>query len=177
MKKLGGALLALMLIPSFVLAVGDHATIEGVEEHLKEKQGISSLEDLRCDEVENETFIQYGDAVMEKMHPNEDEHRLMDTMMGGEGSASLESMHEVMGKRFLGCWDGDSNFFPMMGHFNGSDYGSGMMNHRGYGYSGMMGFGMMPFGFFGFGGMVFQLITWGLAILGIMFIVKHFKKK
>lgn len=56
-------------------------------------QDVSSQGDIRCDDVVDEQFEELGDAVMQAMIGDDEQHELMDNMMGGEGAESLRSMH------------------------------------------------------------------------------------
>ncbi len=73
---------------------------------------------------------------------NKETHEWMDNMMGGEGSASLENMHEQIGYRYL-------HGLPigMMGRGYGSGYGR-MMGYYGSFYGNNPYMPMMSFGSF-----------------------------
>jgi len=89
-------------------------------------------------QVPSTLMIKLGDAVMDVMIPNQQQHEYMDQMMGGEGSASLDSMHEWIAYRYL---TGGYNA-------NGVGYGmmpGGMMGYRNGGW-GMMGNPNVPYG-------------------------------
>jgi len=95
-----------------------------------------------CDRLSSEQLEAIGDYYMEQMHPGES-HELMDTMMGGEGSASLKQVHITMAKRLYCNEDtggvmGGSMMQMMMGN---TMMGGGMMgnypasyDHSYYGY-------------------------------------------
>lgn len=93
-------------------------SIEEVLGELLEKNQVSTVQDLECDQLSDEELERLGDAVMEQQHPGE-AHEQMDDMMGGEGSDTLSNVHIHMGKNYLGC---------------GKSYGAGMMG------GGMMGY-------------------------------------
>jgi len=87
-------------------------------------------------------MIKLGDAVMDVMIPNQQQHEYMDQMMGGEGSASLDSMHEWLAYRYLtGGYTANGSGYGMMG------YGmmSGGMMGNGNGGWGMMGNPNVPY--------------------------------
>ncbi len=110
-----------------------------------------------CDSLNSTQLAMIGDYYMELMHPGE-AHTLMDNMMGGEGSPSLESMHTQIA-RVLYCNDANTTltyggmmammpaFYGggMMGYYQvnatqpGPAYGPGMMGYGRYG-PGMMGY-------------------------------------
>jgi hypothetical protein len=117
---------------------------------------------------------------MQYMHPDEDEHRRIDELMGGEESESLHTMHVFMGKRYLGC---DENAYgPMMMNFGGNTDSGGMVGMMGAPFQMMTGSfnpfnyaSTMPSTYFGYG--LFQVITWILAILGIVWLVEKLISK
>lgn len=88
------------------------------------------------DSVPPHLLVQLGDAVMDVMIPNESQHQWMDQMMGGEGSASLDSMHKWIAYRFL------------TGGYSAVGAGHGMMGGAMGGYS-MMGYGNSGWGMMG----------------------------
>ncbi len=83
---------------------GDHSlSIDEVLEEITRNHGVTSIKELKCTDITDEEFEKLGEAVMATMHPDEDEHNFMDSMMGGEGSSSLRYAHIRMGKGYLGC--------------------------------------------------------------------------
>ena len=99
---------------------------------------------------------------MSIMHPNEEQHELMDQMMGGEGSSSLEAMHINMGRNYLGCSSGIIGGMMrggMMGGFSNSMMGN-MMGSWG------MGAGWSWFGW------SFMILFWIAIIVGIVVLIK-----
>lgn len=186
MKKInslfGFLMVGLLLFSTLVLANVDH------ESEIEEgRQLIESK--VSCDDLSEEQLEAIGEYYMEQMHPGE-EHEVMDEMMGGEGSESLEEMHINMARSFY-CGEHD-----MMS--------SGMMNMMmGRGSTGMMGFGRMMkmikgdkaydykksggmmkmmgniglFGWWGMGfGFIFMILFWGLIIWLIVWIVTRYTK-
>jgi len=111
----------LMSVINPVLAHTDTSTSELISE-IKIEQNIDDLGDVDCDQISDEHFEEVGDAVMSLMHPDDEEHELMDNMMGGEGSESLRARHIWMGKQYLGCLSETST------NFRGSMMTGGMMN-------------------------------------------------
>lgn len=164
----------------------DSATVQGVFEDMRNSQNVSNNSDINCNRVSEAQFEKLGDSYMDVIQPNEDRHKLMDRMMGGEGSDSLRSMHILMGQRYLGCGNymGDSSYDSMMGSgvINGMMGGSGMMGgftdntiQKG-GVGSMMGnYGYGNMGSWaGFGlGWIFMILFWGLVIWGILALVKN----
>ena len=90
------------------------------------KQGVSDVKQIDCKKISDSEFEQLGDAVMERMAGSHEFHEQMDEMMGGEGSASLQSMHIFMGANWLGCGDGSTTgrgmMMPMMMRMMGNYY-------------------------------------------------------
>jgi len=97
-------------------------------EGIRAKQGLGPDEAIDPRKVNNEDLEELGEAVMSVMIPDEQQHELMDQMMGGEGSWSLARMHRRMGYNYL-----SGGGFGMHGMFGG---------RRGF-RGGMMGQGMM----------------------------------
>lgn len=112
---------------------GHGRDVNEILEEIYNEQDINNIDSIDCTIVSDEQFEELGDSVMGIMHPDEEEHDLMDNMMGGEGSGSLEAMHISIGRRYLGCWSNNTTYggFGMMGD-------NGMMNLENYGYGGMM---------------------------------------
>jgi uncharacterized membrane protein len=111
---------------------------------------------------------------MDLMHPNDREHEFMDEMMGGEGSASLEYMHRMMGYRYLSSGL-LSPGYPMTGR--------GLMSIAMMGGMPMMGWGThhgwgggnnglflrsMRGGFLGF--YIWRIIMW-IVLLGVIGVI------
>lgn len=148
-------LITAVILPAFVLANGDHdLSLEDVLGEIMSSQNVDNTASINCQEVTDEQFEGLGEAVMGIIHPDEQQHELMDQMMGGEGSESLRSMHIVMGQNYLGCGSGMMGM-PMINMMSG----------------GMMNFGFAPFGWFGW---VFMVLFWILVIIGIVALIKWF---
>jgi len=95
------------------------------------------------DQVPAPLMVKLGDAVMDIMIPNQQQHAFMDQMMGGEGSKSLDSMHSWIAYRYLsGGYFANGAGFGMMG--SGGMFGGGMMG-AGNGAWGMMGNPGVPY--------------------------------
>ncbi len=157
--------LAAVLLPPFAArANNNEPSLEEVIEKIKTSQHINEIKEIDCQKVSDEQFESLGEALMDIMHPDEDEHKLMDQMMGGENSESLKAMHILMGKRYLGCVREGG----MMGAM-------GMMGMGGSGIS-MMGNMMMGLGNYtaagGWIGLIFMTAFLVLAVAGIIVLVK-----
>ena len=116
---------------------------------------------ISCDKLTDEQLESIGDYYMEQMHPGE-AHKMMDQMMGGEGSESLRQVHINMAKR-LYC---NEDIGGMMG--------GGMMNI-------MMGNNMMGnypayYGYNNFWNVLWMVFLIG-AIALIVWLIYKFTKK
>ena len=138
--------------------------LEEVLGAIRQSQGIGENESIDCAKVTDEQFEELGEAFMGIMHPDPQEHALMDRIMGGEDSETLSAMHKTMGARYLGCFRGgmfDETVPGMMG-------GWIMSPGRGWGRWGMMDFGygrgMMDYGFGG-------IFIWVIFLVIIVFVV------
>ena len=116
---------------------------------------------ISCDKLTDEQLESIGDYYMEQMHPGE-AHKMMDQMMGGEGSESLRQVQINMAKR-LYC---NEDIGGMMG--------GGMMNM-------MMGNNMMGnypayYGYNNFWNVLWMVFLIG-AIALIVWLIYKFTKK
>ena len=116
---------------------------------------------ISCDKLTDEQLESIGDYYMEQMHPGE-AHKMMDQMMGGEGSESLRQVHINMAKR-LYC---NEDIGGMMG--------GGMMNM-------IMGNNMMGnypayYGYNNFWNVLWMVFLIG-AIALIVWLIYKFTKK
>lgn len=109
--KVIGIVVSLLLLSTLVSAHEETRNPEDIISSVMAKQGITNIKQIACSKISNEDFETLGDAMMEKMVGNHELHEQMDTMMGGEGSASLKQMHIIMGSNWLGC----TRDMPMMG--------------------------------------------------------------
>ncbi|MDA1169154.1 MAG: SHOCT domain-containing protein [bacterium] len=171
MKTVTHILLALILVamPMISFAQSDNGhnrSISDVISEITASQNISSSSDTSCDDVTDDQFEELGDAVMQAMIGDDEAHKVMDNMMGGEGSESLRSMHIAMGQRYLGCAQGTFGTIGMMG---------GMMSMIGSNWKGGDGFMMSniysPWGMTGMGG-IGMLLFWVIIIVGIVLLIK-----
>ena len=149
---------SILISPLSALAAGDHdVSVEDVVGKIRQAQGVVQNSDIECGEISDEQFEELGEAAMSLMHPDTQEHEMMDAMMGGEGSQSLETAHIMMGQQYIGCASDSSG---MLGS-------SGMMGNMMMG--GMMGGGMMnnsPLKNWGGGGNMMNMI-------GIVWLIKN----
>lgn len=166
------AALTLVLLPFGSFAASGHGSdLDSTVGRIMTEQGVTQRSDIDCAKVSNDDFASLGDAFMGLMHPDEQEHELMDNMMGGEGSKQLESAHILMGKRYLDCVSGstESAFgtYGMMSGMMGA--GPWMMN----GYGGSQDYGMMGYGAGWSFGWLMPLLLNILLILGIVWVVRE----
>ncbi len=172
-------ILLILALPLLAWAASDHdLTVEAVLREIRQTQAVEQNSAIDCSKTTDEQWEALGEAVMSIMHPDEEEHTLMDQMMGGEGSAQLRAMHIIMGQRYLGCASGG-----MMGGGTGmmsggmmGMMGSGMMggaaNIFGKGGDSMMGFNNLGLGGWSLFGGIFMILFWVLIIVGIVALVK-----
>jgi len=160
----------LLAVAMPVLAQNDDShtrSIADVVGEITASQNVSSQSDIRCDDVADDQFEELGDAVMQAMIGDDQQHELMDNMMGGEGSQSLRLMHIAMGQRYLGCAEGQIGTMGMMG---------GMMSMMGSGWRGgdgaMMGNFYGPRGMMGGSWGIGMLVFWLIVIVGIVLSVR-----
>ena len=160
MKKINFILViaSIIFIAPILVSADSGVSLDSVLSEIKTSQNVSENNQIKCENVSEQNFEELGDAVMGVMHPNEQEHELMDQMMGGEGSQSLKAAHILMGKRYLGCVSGTSGY--------------GMMGGNGNFYNNMMsGFGWNWLGF------LYQFLFLSLIILAIAALIKWISKQ
>ncbi len=154
----------LLFIMGIVLLVNINLVFAHEYNFTDTKQLIDS--GISCDKLIDEQLEAMGDYYMEQMHPGE-AHKMMDQMMGGEGSESLKQVHIQMAKR-LYCNEDVGGMMPMMGN-----------NMMGSGGVGMMGSGMMGnwsyFNYWNFLNVLYIILLIGLIILVYFWIVKLWK--
>lgn len=157
MKKIIATMVVLvLLIASITTAYAGNASdiksIDTVVSDIRAELNIKATDPINPEKVNNGLLEQLGDSVMEAMIGNHDLHEQMDARMGGDGSATLTSMHIRMGYEYLyrvlndlnldygpsvnGNWINRMGYsgWGMMKGFAGN---SMMQLHNGFGY--MMG--------------------------------------
>ncbi len=173
MKKSITFLVILLFASLFTVSAfahtGEVRSVDVILDELLQEQGVSEVKELNCDEITDEHFGELGDAAMSVMHPDQEQHTMMDTMMGGEGSENLEVAHIMMGKNYIGCLTGvagDSGQTMMDIMMKGKwsfPFGFNQTNNP------MMNFGFSTFGWFGW---IFMILWWVLIIAGIVALVR-----
>jgi uncharacterized membrane protein len=114
-------LIAVVVFP--VLADDATKSVELILREIKMDQNVGEIKQIDPDRVNDPRLVELGEALMELMVPNERQHELMDQMMGGEGSESLEAMHRSMGYSYL-SGGGEASWRSGWGMM-----GPGMMNN------------------------------------------------
>jgi len=146
-------------------------SLETVLKEIRKSQGLKENEAIDCGKVSDEQFEALGEAFMGIMHPDPEEHELMDRVMGGEGSENLATMERIMGARYLGCYPG--------GAFDWIGPGRGMMGGwmmEGGPFSGR--WGMRDFGYgrgwmhYGWGG-ILMWILFLIIIIAVIYLIFH----
>ncbi|MBS3053125.1 MAG: hypothetical protein J4469_01355 [Candidatus Aenigmarchaeota archaeon] len=129
MNRTAYLIFALSVVASVAAAHEEMQTPEEMMNVIVARQGVSSIGDVDCGSVLEVDFEMLGDAVMGRMAGSHELHEQMDSMMGGEGSAGLQSAHIAMGKNWLGCSQGtmgsemmNANMMPMMMRMMGNYY-------------------------------------------------------
>ena len=165
MKKIIIATMVILILvmASITAAYADSTStiksIDAVVSDIRAELGLKATDPINPDKVSNDLLEQLGDSVMEAMIGNHDLHEQMDARMGGDGSATLTSMHIRMGYEYLYRVSNGSNLgfgssvnsnwntmmgYPGWGMMNGLA-GNSMMNYSGWGmmnglaFNGMMG--------------------------------------
>ena len=168
-----------LALPLFILANGSHGlSVEDVLGEIMSSQNVSEVTSISCQDVTDEQFEELGEAVMSVMHPDEQQHELMDQMMGGEGSESLKTMHIAMGENYLGCGTGVMGGgmmggTDMMSMMMGGGERGGMMNGGGGIMENMMGWNSWGIGSgWSWFGWIFMILFWILVVTGIVALVK-----
>lgn len=121
-----------------------------------------------CSELSQGDLEELGDYYMEQMHPG-DAHEVMDQMMGGEGSESLQRMHINMGLRFY-CGDESATGNSMMGSGMMMGGGNGMMGGGNYYQPSSSMWNTSPLGSL-FNGWLVWLLLIGLIIFLVVSLV------
>ena len=152
MKKIIATMVILILVMASITAAYADSTstiksIDAVVSDIRAELALKATDPINPDKVSNDLLEQLGDSVMEAMIGNHDLHEQMDARMGGDGSATLTSMHIRMGYEYLyrvsngstlgfgssvnGNWNTMMGY-PGWGMMNGFA-GNGMMNYSGWG--------------------------------------------
>lgn len=140
------------------------ASLKGALNDILKSQNISQKSQIDCGKATDEQLENLGDAVMGFMHPDERQHELMDQMMGGEGSQSLQTAHILMGRNYLGCSEAG---------FGGGMMGNGMMSMMGWGTMGNFG----QFGAWGWFFGLLMIVFWILVIIALILLIKWLIKQ
>lgn len=117
-------------------ADGDPTNLNNAVADILKSQNITDIKNVNCAKVTDDQLEKLGDGWMDARLGEGQAHENMDNMMGGEGSQTLTSMHEQMGRNYLGC----------SGSFQNSNSNWGGMMNGSYGYNGMMGNYYMGYG-------------------------------
>lgn len=135
-----------------------------VVKQIRESQGLSEDQDIKCGAVTDTQLEKLGEAWMNTMHPDSKEHTWMDRRMGGEGSETLAERHRHMGASYLECKERADGIRTGGGyHMMGWNGPGGMMNHMGW---------------FGYGGViVWILILIAIAVVMYLVVKKTSKNK
>lgn len=117
--------LSIFLGGFFALADSDDQhgrELEVVLQEIREQQRLGPEDAINPRKVSDEDLEEVGEAVMSIMHPDPQQHQIMDDMMGGEGSRRLARIHRRMGYNYLA-----GRGYGMMGGMMGRTMGRGMM--------------------------------------------------
>lgn len=160
MKKICILIIMLFLSMGFITSVHAAApkSIDAVMSEIRTEQGVQTNDQINPDSVSQAKLEELGDSVMEAMIGDSAVHEQMDTRMGGEGSASLTSMHVRMGYNYLTDYP-----YGMMGTNN-------HMNSNGFYNGGMMGS-------FGWGGMLLMGLLLILFVIILIILIRRFMGK
>ncbi|MBI2547300.1 MAG: hypothetical protein HYW23_02530 [Candidatus Aenigmarchaeota archaeon] len=108
-------IVGILVLASSAYAHMGVSSVEDVMNSMMSLQNVNNTAQLDCNKIPDSEFTELGDAVMGRMVGNTELHEQMDNMMGGEGSASLNQMHLIMGRNWMGC--NSTNFQGMMGTY------------------------------------------------------------
>jgi uncharacterized membrane protein len=111
----------ILFISVFAFAMeSDIKNIDAVLLEIRTEQGLKDKGKINPDKVKPKLLEELGDSVMELTIGNHDRHEIMDKMMGGDGSASLTTMHQNIGYSYL---SGNYNGIGMMNGYSNSKFG------------------------------------------------------
>lgn len=138
-------------------------------------QGVNEIKSIDCSKVTEKQLESLGEALMDVMHPDSSEHGFMDRMMGGEGSQTLESMHRIMGARYLGCYEIERSFGMMYPFWGENDNVARVDYNRRWGWQHRpMMYGYGPWGMMGgYGGVIMWVLFLVVIVLVIYLIMKR----
>ena len=152
-------------------ALPQSPSITSALEGIYKSQNIADRNDVACDKVTDEEFIQLGDAVMD-YGITEEQHSAMENMMGGEDAPATKQAHANMGRSYLGCPVSSVGTMgmPMVGYGKND-----AQTKTGYAHWGMMGMGG-HYGGDSLFGSVTMVLVWILLVLAIIALLKWLKK-
>ncbi len=118
--------------------------IEVVLQEIREHEGLGPDDSINPRRVSKKDLEELGEAVMSVMFPDPEQHRIMDDMMGGEGSSKLARIHRWIAYNYLN--NDSDNMYGMFREGSGMDnrgnmHGTSRGNRGDNG--GMMAHGMM----------------------------------
>src|SRR3989344_3463130 len=137
------------------------------EDDFKEAESLIASK-IPCEDLTDSQLEMLGDYYMEQMHPGE-QHEIMDEMMGGEDSLSLEQAHIRLALSFY-CGQHDVLSYGMMQNIMGR--GAMMTTNSkqlGGGFNMMSGYGVGAGGFFGMTVLWILYVAIAAFIFGIVF--------
>lgn len=152
------------------------ASVDQLTSQIMAEQNVTSLTNLDCTKISDDTLEELGDQVMSYMHPDSDIHEAMDDMMGGEGSESLAAAHINMALNYLGC-----NTYT--GTKQNKNTGYGMLGMMNYSRSNDWGYTFRDMHHFQSGNwlwnlhLVFMTITWLVVMALLVALTRYFWKK
>lgn len=85
----------------------DGCEVKSLEELLggiRKNQKIGDAEIIDCQKVTDKQFEEIGKAFINTTYPSIEDCRLMNRVMGGEGSQVLSVIRRIAGARYLGCY-------------------------------------------------------------------------
>lgn len=101
MRKSTVVLCFLVAVSVPVLAGNAGLSADAIVSEIEKAQNVERIDQINPDKVSDPLLAELGEAVMDQAIPNQRQHELMDQMMGGEDSPSLQAMHRAMGYTYL----------------------------------------------------------------------------
>jgi len=144
-------------------------SVETIIAEIRQDQNIASTDQIDITLVTSAQFEELGDSVMEKVIGNNSVHERLDIALGGDGSASLTTVHIRVGYNYLvGIPITMMTFMGTGGMMGGFGYSNQIGSYQGFGsmmggYSYYNQVGTFP----GYGGMMGGL-GWIWMILGVL---------